>query len=53
MGQHLYRCERCPAIGVAHYLLVAGRLVRVCTACWKRAKKDGHRDTAAPEEVTR
>lgn len=41
MGQHLYQCERCPKIGVAHYVLVPDATAPggwsnqlICTACW-------------------
>lgn len=42
MTQHLYPCERCGAIGVAHYVLerlpdASYHNVRVCTACWRNA----------------
>lgn len=35
MGQHLYECERCHKYGIAHYILEAGALVLLCTACFK------------------
>ena len=51
MGQHLYPCERCPKVGVAHYILVNGGLVRLCTACWQAWKRAGGRETG-PEVAT-
>lgn len=45
MTQHLYPCERCTKVGVAHYILVKDasapsgwRNELVCTKCWKAAQ---------------
>lgn len=54
MGQHLYQCERpgCGKWGVAHYVLINGVNVLMCTGCWEKWKAEGNVESGPGEEVS-